>query len=868
MARQPTYEELESHIEYLEGLIHVYNNREYSWQGLEKALTQNNFLGSGLNHRYEPAYGDLTELNTCRMILNAAGKDCLQAIAEDAIDLLQTSVAIYEVNGDYAFGMFSSGWCRLMDAASRRLCNTENNYEALNCGKWLCHDNCWNDSAREAIMSGKAADIQCVGGINLYAEPIYAGRKVVGSINIGYGAPPQDPDKIRELARKFQIAEEDLYQAARAYQPRPEFIINLAKKRLSISAMLIGQIVARAMSEQALKQSEEDFRTTFHSIGDAVIATDLEGCISRMNPAAEKLTGWPIQEAKAKPLSEVFRICNAFTREICDNPVQKVLEHGRIQGLANHTVLMAKHGQEYQIADSAAPIRNEQGELSGVVLVFRDVTEKYLQDEALRASDERLNLALQVTNTGLWDWNVQTGEIVFNEQWAAIIGYSLEELKPLSFQTWTESCHPDDLEASNALIAEHLAGKTDYYECEARVKHRNGSWIWILDRGKVVEWDQDGRALRMIGIHTDINLRKQAEIALQQSENRLRQMSLFDSLTGLYNRFFFEEEMRRVSSDRYCPIGIIVCDIDGLKLTNDALGHEQGDQLLVTFAKLLRGCFRFNEVAARIGGDEFAVLLPQSSRKVVNSCCKRIRAEVEYYNQQHPESGMSISIGSAVQDHPPVYMNKLYKRADKAMYKEKLQHSLSSRSATVQALIKTMEARDYITDGHAGRLQDYALKLGRFIDLPEENLSDLQLLARFHDLGKVGVPDQILFKPGPLSKDEYQEMKRHCETGQRIALSTSDLAPIADYILKHHEYWDGRGYPLGLKGREIPVECRILGIVDAYDAMISDRPYRRALSRQEALQELRRCAGTQFDPELVKMFILVLQENSINLVQV
>ncbi len=321
--------------------------------------------------------------------------------------------------------------------------------------------------------------------------------------------------------------------------------------------------------------------------------------------------------------------------------------------------------------------------------------------------------------------------------------------------------------------------------------------------------------------------------------------------------------MRRIATERNCPIGIIVCDIDGLKLTNDALGNEQGDQVLVTFGKLLRGCFRLSEVVARIGGDEFAVLLPQSSRKIVNSCCKRIRAEVDYYNQQHPESGLSISIGSAVQENPPVHMNKLYKRADKAMYKEKLQHSLSSRSATVQALIKTMEARDYITEGHAGRLQDYALKLGRFIDLPEESLNDLQLLARFHDLGKVGVPDQILFKPGPLSKEEYEEMKRHSEMGQRIALSTSDLTPIADYILKHHEYWDGRGYPLGIKGKEIPVECRILGIVDAYDAMISDRPYRPAMSCEEALQELRRCAGTQFDPELVEMFMLVLKENNI-----
>src|SRR6056297_1074797 len=134
-------------------------------------------------------YGDVTKLNTDRSILDTVGKETLKKIAKDTIDLLETSVAIYEKNGDYAFGMFSSGWCRLMDDASRRLCKTKDNREALTCGKWLCHENCWNDSAKAAINSGKSTDIQCIGGIYLYAEPIYAKNEVVGAINIGYGPP-------------------------------------------------------------------------------------------------------------------------------------------------------------------------------------------------------------------------------------------------------------------------------------------------------------------------------------------------------------------------------------------------------------------------------------------------------------------------------------------------------------------------------------------------------------------------------------------------------------------------------------------------------------------------------------------------------
>jgi hypothetical protein len=149
---------------------------------------------------YQPHYGDVTELNTNRLILDSVGKDTLRQIAEDAIDLLETSVAIYESNGDYAYGMFSSGWCQLMDTASRKLCHTDDNHIALDCGCWLCHENCWNNSAKAAIESGKSTDIQCVGGINLYAEPIYAGETIVGTINIGYGTPPMDLNRLKELA--------------------------------------------------------------------------------------------------------------------------------------------------------------------------------------------------------------------------------------------------------------------------------------------------------------------------------------------------------------------------------------------------------------------------------------------------------------------------------------------------------------------------------------------------------------------------------------------------------------------------------------------------------------------------------------------
>lgn len=201
----------------------------------------------------------------------------------------------------------------------------------------------------------------------------------------------------------------------------------------------------------------------------------------------------------------------------------------------------------------------------------------------------------------------------------------------------------------------------------------------------------------------------------------------------------------------------------------------------------------------------------------------------------------------------------LFKQADDIMYREKLHHSQSTRSAIVQALMKALEARDFYTEGHADRLQELMAKLAVILNLTDNKITDLRLLGQFHDIGKVGIPDQILFKPGPLTRDERIIMQRHPEIGHRIAQSAPDLMPIADWILKHHEWWNGEGYPLGLKGGQIPLECRILAITDAYDAMTSDRPYRQAMHHQAALLELQQCAGTQFDPYLVEQFMQIFE---------
>ncbi|MGM0409551.1 MAG: diguanylate cyclase domain-containing protein [Bacillota bacterium] len=436
-----------------------------------------------------------------------------------------------------------------------------------------------------------------------------------------------------------------------------------------------------------------------------------------------------------------------------------------------------------------------------------------------------------------------------NEAHSNISGYEIEELEGSSI---FDTVVPEEyVDSAKENIKEILNGKEKEYIGESISK--SGEKIYIFFKETKIKLP-DGRdcVLSMQIDYTDYS----------RQQNEIKYISFHDELTDLYNRSYMEEEMKRLDTKRQLPISIIMIDVNGLKIINDSYGHLAGDKLLKKTAKILKKSVREEDIVARWAGDEFIILLPQTIKSEAKKIEKRINKECN--KTENDDIPVSLGIGIAVKKVMDENIYDTLNKADKYMYKNKLTESKSAKNKLLKNLLSTLGAKSDETEEHAVRMTHLAFQLGERIGLNDEELNNLSLLATLHDIGKVSISEEILTKKTKLTDEEWEKIKEHPKMGYRIASATEEFAPVAKYILHHHERWDGNGYPSGLEGKDIPLLSRIITIVDAYDVMSNGRDYKDAMSQEEIINEFRECSGTQFDPELVEEFIKILQEGENN----
>lgn len=341
-------------------------------------------------------------------------------------------------------------------------------------------------------------------------------------------------------------------------------------------------------------------------------------------------------------------------------------------------------------------------------------------------------------------------------------------------------------------------------------------------------------------------------------DNRIRYLGMYDKLTGAYNRAYVEERLEELEDRCSLPVSVIIGDLNNLKLINDIFGYQKGDELLENAVKILKKHCGENDFLARWGGDEFIMLLQETSRRKADKIVKLIKEDCRKCKLS--DTPLDISFGLATREGAGISLRSVIKEADGKMYSNKLSESSKTKSMVIRFLENVLKEKDYETEEHILRLKKLAVRMGNFLSLSKEEIEDLSLAATLHDIGKIAVPDEILRKPEPLDSREWAIMKKHTEFGYRIAQYSRELEHVSGYILHHHEWWNGKGYPHGLKGESIPLYSRIVSIVDAYDVMIHDRPYKKATTKFEAVNEIKRCSGSQFDPELAGVFADMIQD--------
>lgn len=443
---------------------------------------------------------------------------------------------------------------------------------------------------------------------------------------------------------------------------------------------------------------------------------------------------------------------------------------------------------------------------------------------ALRENRDRLSNIITGTQVGTWEIDVQSNQLTINERWADIVGYTIEELMPCTQDTWYQLVEPNDLSKADALFKKVVQGGSDFFDSQYRMRHKNGKWVWVLSRGKILKSSSDGKPLMMSGTHADITELKELEEKIVES--RRMYQSVVDTQQEMVSRFLPDTT---------------------LTFVNDAF------------------CRAFGKKRTELLGVKFLLFLPTESHDLVNT-------QIQHLTPEQPIAVSEYEVAL------PDNTIRWHERTDIALFndlgemieiqsvgrditrsKQAEDNLIRAYDATIEGWARALDLKDEETEHHSQRVLELTLRIATKLGIEDVELANMRRGALLHDIGKMGIPDHILQKPGKLSEDEWKIMIKHPVYAYNMLSPITYLNLALDIPYCHHEKWDGSGYPNGLRGEQIPLAARIFAVVDVYDALISDRPYRKAWSKEKAIDYIKEQAGIHFDPKIVEVFLREVQ---------
>lgn len=505
-------------------------------------------------------------------------------------------------------------------------------------------------------------------------------------------------------------------------------------------------------------------------------------------------------------------------------------------------IYVRKSGIRSHVRWECRPWYDANEEIGGIIIYIENIDEEKRISNILKINELRLNALFAQAAIGISYGSLSNEFDQVNQKLCEIMGYTAEEFRSLSY---FDLCHPLHCEEYNQNRIKLLNKEIDNFILESRFIKKNEDIIWANVTFSLIENDEFNDPYIMM-IFEDITKRK-------QTEEEMIFLNYHDQLTGVYNRRFYEEELKRLDTSRNLPISLIVADANGLKLINDAFGHVQGDEMIKRIANAFVEECRSDDIIARIGGDEFVVLLANTRKEEAENIAARITQSLEEKNIN--QAPITISLGIATKETKDEKIIEVFNEAEAMMYRNKLDHRSEMMSATIQIILDTFFKQNEYEKNHAHRVSEMCYEVGKHMHFESQQLEKLKVAGLMHDIGKVNIPSSILNKITKLSKHDWEEIMRHSEIGYHILSAVSEFAEISEYVLAHHERWDGKGYPKGLAKDKIPLASRIISVVDAYDTMVNSDLYSKPLSQEEAIAELRRMSNIQFDSYIVEVFI-------------